>query len=57
MTARKFLDRSSISSFPHKKLFTERVVRCWNRLPRDIVSTPSQKIFKASLDRALGNLI
>ena len=39
------------------KLFTERVVRCWNALPRDLVDAPSLEVFKARLDGALGNLI
>lgn len=37
--------------------FTVRVVRCWNRLPRDVVDAPSQETFKVRLDQALGNLI
>ncbi|KFQ36624.1 hypothetical protein N332_13647, partial [Mesitornis unicolor] len=40
-----------------KKFFTVRVVRHWNRLPRDIVDAPSLQVFKARLDRALGNLV
>ncbi|KFP94927.1 hypothetical protein N329_03604, partial [Haliaeetus albicilla] len=40
-----------------KKFFTMRVVRHWNRLPREAVDTPSLEIFKVRLDRALGNLI
>ena len=39
------------------KFFTMRVVRCWHRLPRQIVDAPSLAVFKARLDRALGNLI
>ena len=39
------------------KFFTERVVRCWNRLHREVVDTPSLKVFKARLDGALGILI
>jgi len=39
------------------KFFTEIVVRCWNRLPRDVVDVPSLEVFKARLDGALGNLI
>ena len=40
-----------------KKYFTVRVVRHWNRLPRDVVDAPSLETFKAKLDQALGKLI
>jgi len=33
------------------------VVRHWNRLPREVVATPSLAAFKASLDGALSNLV
>ncbi|KGL86210.1 hypothetical protein N301_04984, partial [Charadrius vociferus] len=39
-----------------KKFFTLRVVRHWNRLPRE-VEAPSLKVFNARLDVALGNLV
>ena len=39
------------------KFFTERVVRCWNRLPREVVDAPSLEVFKARLDGALGSLV
>ncbi|GAB0193281.1 triadin [Grus japonensis] len=39
-----------------KKFFTVRVVRHWNRLPREAVDAPSLEVFKARLDGALGNL-
>ena len=39
------------------KYFTMRVVRCWNRLPREVVDAPSLEVFKARLDGALGNLV
>ena len=37
------------------KLFIERVVRCWNRLPGETVDAPSLEVFKARLDGAPGN--
>ncbi|KFR04511.1 hypothetical protein Y956_09969, partial [Nipponia nippon] len=40
-----------------KKLFTTRVVRHWNRLPREAVDAPSREVFKARLDGALSNLV
>ena len=40
-----------------KTFFTVRVVKHWNRLPRDVVEAPSLEIFKTRLDRALSNLI
>ncbi|KFQ94029.1 hypothetical protein Y956_08810, partial [Nipponia nippon] len=40
-----------------KKFFTMRVVRHWNRLPREAVDAPSLEIFKARLDGALINLV
>ena len=39
------------------KFFTMRVVRCWHRLPRQIVDAPSLAVFKARLDGALGRLL
>ncbi|KGL91553.1 hypothetical protein N301_07867, partial [Charadrius vociferus] len=40
-----------------KKFFTLRVLRHWNRLPREVVEAPSLEVFKARLDMALGNLV
>ena len=31
------------------------MVRCWNRLPRDVVNALSLEVFKARLDGALGD--
>ena len=38
-----------------RKFFTRSVVRCWNRLPRDVVNALSLEVFKARLDWALGD--
>ncbi|GAB0178543.1 hypothetical protein GRJ2_000319600 [Grus japonensis] len=40
-----------------KELFTVRVVRHWNRLPREAVDAPSLELLKARLDEALGNVV
>ncbi|KFP97108.1 hypothetical protein N329_05527, partial [Haliaeetus albicilla] len=40
-----------------KKFFTMRVVKHWNRLPREAVDAPSLETFRVRLDRALSNLI
>jgi len=40
-----------------KTFFTMRVVKHWNRFPRDIVEAPSLGTFKARLDSTLSNLI
>ncbi|KFP53099.1 hypothetical protein N323_09260, partial [Cathartes aura] len=40
-----------------KKFFTMRVVRHWNRLPREVVDAPPLEVFKARLDGALSNLV
>ncbi|KFM11122.1 hypothetical protein AS27_05432, partial [Aptenodytes forsteri] len=40
-----------------KKFFPMRVVRHWNRLPREIMDAPSLEVFKARLDGALSNLV
>jgi len=40
-----------------KKSFTMRVVKHWNRLPREAVDAPSLAVFKARLGGALSNLV
>jgi len=40
-----------------RKFFTIRVVKQWNRLPREVVEAPSLETFKARLDGALSNLV
>ena len=39
------------------KSFTVRVVRCWNRLPREVVDALSLEVFKARLDGVLSSLV
>ena len=39
------------------KFFTVRMVRCWHRLPGEVVDAPSLQVFKARLDGALGSLV
>ncbi len=49
-----------IRSDVRRKIFTERVMRCWNRLPREVMDDPFLKMFEArwgpALDLAVGNL-
>ncbi|KFR08250.1 hypothetical protein N306_06479, partial [Opisthocomus hoazin] len=40
-----------------KRFFTMRVVKHWNRLPKEAVAAPSLAVLKARLDGALSNLV
>lgn len=40
-----------------KKTFSQRAVKHWNRLPREVVSDQSLEGFKARLNWALSNLV
>jgi len=40
-----------------KNFFTLRVTELWNRLPREVVDSPSLEIFKTRLDKVLCSLL
>ena len=40
-----------------RKFFTVRVLRYWNGLPKEVVNVTSMAVFKARLDKALGDMV
>ncbi|KFQ62044.1 hypothetical protein N334_04321, partial [Pelecanus crispus] len=40
-----------------KNFFTEGVVKHWNRLPREVVESPSLEAFKKRAEVALGDMV
>ena len=50
------LEEGRCRLYIRKKFFTVRVVRQWNRLPREVVEAPLPEAFKARLDGTVSNL-
>jgi len=40
-----------------KNFFTERVVRHWTRLPREVIESPPLEVFKKHIDMALQDVV
>ena len=40
-----------------KNVFTERAIKHWNRLPREVVESPSLEVFKRHVDMALRDML
>ena len=40
-----------------KNVFAERVLRRWNRLPREVVVSPSLEMFRKRVDVALWDMV
>jgi len=51
------LKRKKLHLNTRKNFFPLRVTEHWNRLPREVVKSPSLEIFKTHLDKVLYSLL
>ncbi|PKU36948.1 hypothetical protein llap_12745 [Limosa lapponica baueri] len=51
------LEHRKFHSNTRKNFFTVRVTEHWNRLPREVMESPSLEIFKTRLDAVLSNVL
>jgi len=40
-----------------KNLFIEKVIKLWNKLPREVAESPSLEVFKRRVDVALRDMV
>lgn len=43
--------------YMRKHFFIERLVKCWNTLPREVVNVPGLSVFKRHVDKDLKNML